>query len=375
MAWATEGVQEEVMLTETTAAPSLSLSGWVSQYLVAAAGRSCEGSEQSFVAELTLIAGDASPRKYYRVTQGAEAASPTLIAVESPPTEKNHEFLAIRQLLADGGVRVPALIAADPDRGYLLLEDLGDALLLSDLTDHSADGWYASAFTSLLSVVAIDPLPESLQLYDETRLRQEMDLLIDWFVPRLLDQPVTGELQEAFDHLASRLIENAQEQPQVLVHRDFHSRNLMVLPDGKLGVIDFQDAVVGPVTYDPVSLLKDCYIQWPRTRQLGWLSNYRRRLEACQNNFSVPEEVFVRWFDLMGLQRHIKVLGIFARLAFRDGKPDYLLDLPRVIAYVREALDLYKDTEPAVAAFQAVFEGHIMPICRGASWFTGGEDS
>jgi len=166
------------------------------------------------------------------------------------------------------------------------------------------------------------------------------------------------------------LIANAQAQPQVLVHRDFHSRNLMVLPDNELAVIDFQDAVVGPVTYDVASLLKDCYVSWPRDRQLDWLHQYQSLLESAGVMDPVPAPLFVRWFDLMGLQRHIKVLGIFSRLAFRDSKPQYLLDLPRVLAYTRETLDIYRSSDEEVATFREVFEAQIVPACQHAEWFS-----
>jgi len=158
-----------------------------------------------------------------------------------------------------------------------------------------------------------------------------------------------------------------QNQAQRVVHRDFHSRNIMCLPDGSLGLIDFQDAVVGPVTYDPVSLLKDCYVQWPRPDQLRWLEAHRQALQSA--GVKVPaESVFIRDFDLVGLQRHLRVLGVFARLCLRDGKPEYLKDLPLVLAYARETLRLY-ETEPAVAAFSSWFEHVVMPRIADQEWY------
>ena len=155
-------------------------------------------------------------------------------------------------------------------------------------------------------------------------------------------------------------------QPQCVVHRDFHSRNIMCLPNDRLGFIDFQDAVVGPITYDPASLLKDCYIRWPRADQLRWLETHRQALFAA--GVEVPDaHAFIRDFDLVGLQRHLRVLGVFARLCLRDAKPDYLNDLPLVLAYTREALGLYQD-EPAIAAFSAWFEGVVMPRVVEQSW-------
>ena len=368
-------------LTSAPPGSVANLTRWVSQRLVpeyAATGERDNGRQAmglqesgSEVDDIRLIAGDASPRKYYRVRLNGAQTTNTVIAVESPPTEKNEEFLRIRELLAAGGVRVPALIAADIEQGYLLLEDLGDETLLPHLSDTSVSQWYGRGLASLADLARINPAPASLEAYGAPKLMQEMRLFTDWFIPRLLTLPMTHELEAAFSGLAELLIANAQAQPQVLVHRDFHSRNLMVLPDNELAVIDFQDAVIGAVTYDPVSLLKDCYIQWPRPRQLAWLASYQRELEAGGVIAPVPEATFIKWFDLMGLQRHIKVLGIFSRLAFRDGKPDYLLDLPRVIAYVTEVLNLYAETEPALAAFKTLFDTQILPACAKASWFRG----
>ena len=351
------------------------LTKWVSQRLVAehaAAGRQATSPQKSAstIDEIHLIAGDASPRKYYRVRVDGAQTSNTVIAVESPPTEKNEEFLRIRELLAAGGVRVPALIAADIEQGYLLLEDLGDETLLPHLSDANVSEWYTRGLASLADLVRIDPAPASLEAYGAPKLMQEMRLFTDWFVPRLLKLPMNDELEAAFSAVAELLIANAKAQPQVLVHRDFHSRNLMVLPHNELAVIDFQDGVVGPVTYDVASLLKDCYVRWPRDRQLDLLRQYQDLLENSGAMDPVPASLFVRWFDLMGLQRHIKVLGIFSRLAFRDGKPQYLLDLPRVLAYIREALDLYRSSDEEVATFREVFEAQIVPACQRADWFS-----
>lgn len=368
-------------LTSAPLGSVANLTQWVSQRLVPehaatgerATGRQAMGPQESAseVDDIRLIAGDASPRKYYRVRLNGAQTTNTVIAVESPPTEKNEEFLRIRELLAAGGVRVPALIAADIEQGYLLLEDLGDETLLPHLSDTSVSQWYGRGLASLANLARINPAPASLEAYSAPKLMQEMRLFTNWFIPRLLTLPMTNELEAAFSGLAELLIANARAQPQVLVHRDFHSRNLMVIPSDALAVIDFQDAVIGPVTYDPVSLLKDCYIRWPRSVQLAWLASYQSELEASGVIAPVPEATFIKWFDLMGLQRHIKVLGIFSRLAFRDGKPDYLQDLPRVIAYVTEVLDLYAETEPALAAFKTLFDTQILPVCAKAPWFRG----
>jgi aminoglycoside/choline kinase family phosphotransferase len=354
----------------TTPALVADLTDWVDQRLVAAYPAAGHEGRQPWVHDIGLIAGDASPRKYYRVRLGGVEAPRTVIAVDSPPTEKNEEFLRARQLLFDGGVRVPTLIAADQKKGYLLLEDLGDATLLPSLTDANVDVWYSRGLASLADLASIDPSP--LEAYSATKLLEEMRLFTEWFVPQLLQVTMANDFEMAFMELADLLITSAQAQPQVLVHRDFHSRNLMILPGNELAVIDFQDAVLGPVTYDAVSLLKDCYVRWPRERQLKWLREYQSNLTTRGVIVPVGAIEFIRWFDLMGLQRHIKVLGIFSRLAFRDRKPQYLRDLPTVLDYTREALDLYCDSDPEIANFRALFESTIVPVCQKADWFSSG---
>ena len=320
---------------------------------------------------LQPVAGDASFRRYFRVKTQARC----VIVCESPPAqEKNSEFLAVRQLLDRAGVRVPALIAADDQRGFFLLEDLGDRQLLAALNDESADPLYRRARQMLLALAAapVPPAgPGALPDYTGDLLRQEMDLFPDWFVRRLLgasaDEPPAG----VFEAFCARLLDSAGGQPRVLVHRDFHSRNLMLLPDGALATIDFQDAVMGPLTYDAASLFKDCYLRWPRSRVEGWVLALRDEMCAAgilAGGDAVADAAFLRAFDLMGLQRHIKVLGIFARLHLRDGKNGYLAHLPRVVAYVEEVFDLYPD-EPALQDFADWFRGALLARIQRQSWW------
>lgn len=324
---------------------------------------------------LTLIAGDASPRRYFRASYPAKTAHQppiTYIAVTSPASENNPAFVHVCRLLSEAGVRVPHLLHYDLDRGYLLLEDLGDEPLLPLLSSDSVGAWYSMAFRALQSMVAIDPRQARLPPYDDLRLGTELNLFKDWFVQKLLHYPWLHAHDVVFNRLADTLKRNAAEQPQIVVHRDFHSRNLMCLNNGELAVIDFQDAVIGPLTYDPVSLLKDCYIQWPRSHQLAWLRNYQIDLVGAGILCDTPglETQFIQWFDLMGLQRHLKVLGIFARLALRDSKPNYLHDLPLVVAYVREALTLYREFESSVASFADWFEAALMPLIVAQPWYS-----
>lgn len=319
---------------------------------------------------VTLVAGDASPRRYFRVRiDTASETHPSLIAVISPPTEKNEAFLAIRDLLEASAVRVPGLFTADLQAGCFLLEDFGDGLLLDALRQGQISQWYPQALQILKRQRSIDPSETGLPPYDEALLVQEMDLFPRWFLGDLLgftDAEINAaHLREVW----SCLIENAVAQPQVVVHRDFHSRNLMCLDSGELGVIDFQDGVIGPMTYDLVSLLKDCYIVWSRDTQLAWLRQAYDDLPGDIINCDFSFAQCVQWFDLMGLQRHIKVLGIFSRLCFRDGKPQYLEDLPTVLAYVAEVLDLYREEEPRLAVFAEWFAAELMPRAALQPWF------
>ncbi len=302
---------------------------------------------------LTVVAGDASSRRYFRL----EAPGESYILVHAPPaTENNTAFLAARGLLEEAGVRVPALHAVDLERGYLVLEDLGDRLLLPELDAATADTHYRHAFALLQRLSRVAPPGSVLPAYDEGLLREELGRCPTWYVERLLGQALPPSARELFDRLSARLVESALGQSRVVVHRDFHSRNLMLQPDGGLAVIDFQDAVIGPFTYDLVSLLRDCYIRWPVARVRGWALAYRDLQVRAGRLKPVADAEFLRWFDWMGLQRHIKVLGTFARLYLRDGKPGYLDDLPLVIEYVREVLVAYAGEEAVFADFLAWFE-------------------
>ena len=229
------------------------------------------------------VAGDASNRRYFRAALGGRSR----ILVEAPPgTEKNAEFLAVRALLAAAGVRVPALYGSDLQRGYLLLEDLGDRLLLPELTTGSVDAAYRRAMDVLLRMAALETAGLDIPHYDAALLQEELGRFPAWFAEALLGHAPDEQERGLLHQLDSLLVASALEQPQVLVHRDFHSRNLMPQADGALAVIDFQDAVAGPVTYDLVSLLRDCYVRWPAARVRGWALDYRARLQAAGLLFS-----------------------------------------------------------------------------------------
>lgn len=330
----------------------------------------CLDAEPSRVA-VDAVAGDASARRYFRLYP--EGGEHSLMLVDAPPaSQKNADFLAVRRLLADARVRVPALQAVDLERGYLLLEDLGDELLLPRLGEASVDRWYARAGDVLLNFAALPLETLALPDYDSALLLEELSRFSQWFCGGLLGLELSATEQRLLQELDGLLVGSALAQPRVFVHRDFHSRNLMVLPDDSLAVIDFQDAVVGPVTYDLVSLLRDCYLRWPQARVATWALAHRDRLYAAGLLPQVDDRTWLRWLDWMGLQRHLKVLGTFARLSLRDGKHAYLDDLPRVLGYVEGVLVVHARDEPAVARFRDWFAERLLPAARAQAWWRQG---
>lgn len=291
---------------------------------------------------LTPASSDASFRRYFRVTHD----STSLIVMDAPPDrEDSRPFLTVAKLLFDAGLNVPEVIDMDLEQGYLLLGDLGSVLYLDALNDDTVERLYGDALGALAAIQACDPGTGVLPDYDRTLLMNEMALFRDWLVGTHLGITLQAAEADMLDKAFRLLADNALAQPRVLVHRDYHSRNLMVTGRNNPGILDFQDAVIGPVTYDLVSLLRDCYIQWPRARVEDWALGYRRL--ALQSGILRAEQEdpqqFLQWFDLMGVQRHLKAAGIFARLNHRDGKPGYLADIPRTLGYVVEVSDRYPE--------------------------------
>jgi aminoglycoside/choline kinase family phosphotransferase len=285
---------------------------------------------------------DASFRRYFRVTRGAD----TYIVMDAPPDKEDlAPFLKVGRILNEIGVNAPAVLARDSARGLLLLSDLGTELYLDALRGPlAADRLYGDALRALREIQTADAaLGAGLPRYSHELLMREMELMPEWFLERHLGLTPSAPQRQMLNLLFDALSQAASSQPAVIVHRDYHSRNLLVTAQHNPGILDFQDAVVGPVTYDVASLLKDCYIAWPAPRVREWVLEYRESLlERGVAAGSAAQ--FLRWFDLIGLQRHIKVLGIFARLYYRDGKPGYLKDLPRVLDYAREAAAAYAET-------------------------------
>ncbi|GAB4190056.1 MAG: phosphotransferase [Wenzhouxiangellaceae bacterium] len=291
--------------------------------------------------QMTPASADASFRRYFRVTQGGQP----WIAMDAPPANEDvWPWLAIARRLREAGVNAPQVHAADTGQGFVLMQDFGDRWLLDALTEATADTLYQQAMTALWRMQQAVPHTD-LPVYDESRLRQELDLFPEWFLQRHLGLELSAAQQQQLEQLFELLVTQALAQPRVFVHRDYHSRNLLLTGSAELGIIDFQDAVSGPLTYDLVSLLKDCYVRWPVERVRGWLAEYHHRC-ASAGLCTGDRHTFQRWFDLMGLQRHLKVLGIFCRLYYRDGKAGYLNDLPRVLEYVVECCQRYGATQP-----------------------------
>jgi N-acetylmuramate 1-kinase len=307
-------------------------------------------------ASLAPASVDASFRRYFRLTRGAQA----YIVMDAPPQkEDSAPFLKIARMLAGMNLNVPLVLARDMERGFLLLSDLGTRQYLDELpAPGAADKLYADALDALCTMQTADGrIAADLPKYDGALLLREMELMPEWFLRRHLQLNVADEERGMLERLFAMLVRVAAEQPAAFVHRDYHSRNLLVSAENNPGILDFQDAVWGPVTYDLASLLKDCYIAWPPQRVRDWVLAYREQLLEAGFALKAADGEFLRGFDLIGLQRHIKVLGIFARLYYRDGKPQYLKDLPRVLRYVRETAAAYPETSP----FAGFLERRIVP--------------
>lgn len=319
------------------------LTRWVTDDLGFSAGR------------IEPASGDASFRRYFRLTRGTE----TYIVMDAPPDkEALGTFVSVAQTLKGIGLNVPVVLARHVRHGLLLLSDLGTRQYLDDLAaEREVDRLYADALGALITLQTRGrAAARALPPYDRALLMREMELMPEWFLSRHLGLPV-GAGRAMLDRLFDVLVRSALAQPATFVHRDFHSRNLLVSADANPGILDFQDAVYGAATYDLVSLLKDCYIAWPVARVNDWALRYREQLLQAGFVLGADEGEFIRWFDLMGLQRHIKVLGIFARLYYRDGKSGYLQDLPRVLAYTHAAAARYPET----SEFAEYIETHIGP--------------
>jgi aminoglycoside/choline kinase family phosphotransferase len=295
-------------------------------------------------AVLEPASADASFRRYFRVQEGGAS----YIVMDAPPDKEDcGPFIHVTELFLTVGLHVPEILAKDLDQGLLLLSDLGSCLYLEALNENSVDRLYGDALGALATLQSCCPLDSGLPAYSQDLLMFEMSLFRDWLIGRHLRLELDARQQDALQHSFEALTRSALQQPSVCVHRDYHSRNLMVSPYHNPGILDYQDAVIGPVTYDLVSLLRDCYIAWPRERVEAWVAGYFEL--AQQSGILRPgqadEPTFLQWFDWMGVQRHLKAAGIFARLKHRDGKSGYLKDIPRTLGYVSDVCSRYPKLE------------------------------
>jgi aminoglycoside/choline kinase family phosphotransferase len=290
---------------------------------------------------------DASFRSYLRLETGSQS----LIVMDAPPEhEPCDRFIAVAEKLRAAGVNAPEIIASNLEDGFLLLTDFGSLDYLSQLNPQSEGQLYADALAALLTMQT-QADKAGLPDYDEALLLRELDLFHDWFLLELLGIELNASQQSIWQETRQMLVANALGQPQVFVHRDYHSRNLMVVDQHNPGILDFQDAVSGPLTYDLASLLRDCYIAWPIERVEQLALGYHASVRA-RELVEVDAEQFMRWFNLMGIQRHLKVAGIFSRLKIRDGKSRYLDDIPLTLAYLQQVSAL----ETSTAGLSALLE-------------------
>ncbi len=314
---------------------------------------------------LTPLSGDAGARQYYRVN-----TQPALLAVMAPSSSGRSEsaeyFAQLSSYLLSRGIYTPKILGCDKTANFLLIECFDGGDLYDHLTEASVDGLYSEALLALLKWQQTPSSEVTLPLYDTDLLNREMRLFPEWFVGTLLGYSLSADEKQLINTTFAELTEAALAQPQVLVHRDYHSRNLIYRGDKPLGIIDFQDAVIGPITYDLVSILRDCYIRWSPEQVRRWAIGYGNIAYEAGLLPAVSTEQFITWFDMMGLQRHLKVLGIFARLYLRDNKPRYLHDLPLVIRYVLEISRQY----PSLQTFAHWFEEALLPIIEQQAWYT-----
>ena len=312
---------------------------------------------QAWLASLNLVqsasarpaSSDASFRRYFRVdvlagAQGALGA--TLIAMDAPPPQEDvRPFIEVAQLFAASGVSVPAIVAQDVEQGFLLLSDLGATTYLQRLSVDTAAPMYSAALDALLKIQQCSA-PGVLPEYDRAQLLRELNLFPEWYIGKHLGVTLTPLQQAQLNGVFEALLANNLAQQQVYVHRDYHARNLMVMEQGNPGILDFQDALFGPITYDLASLLRDAYVQWDEEMVLDWVVRYWQRAKQLGLPVNPDIDAFYRDFEFMGMQRHLKILGIFARLNYRDGKAIYLNDLPVVLDYVRKTANRYGALKP-----------------------------
>ena len=294
------------------------------------------------VFNLKPASGDASFRTYHRLF----LKNKTFIVMDAPPEQENCKvFIKITKKLRACDVNVPIIHNVNIEQGFLLLSDLGNDLYLNKLNKSSIYELYSDALSTLVAIQVLVNVG-GVDEYDKSLLISEMNLFREWLIEKHLNIKLSDSQVKILTTLFDLLVNNALQQPKVFVHRDFHSRNLMVTKENNPGVIDYQDAVYGPISYDLVSILKDCYIKWPKEEIDKWIDFYLNKLYEEKAQHRINRDEFVRWFDLMGVQRHLKASGIFARLSHRDGKHNFLEDIPRTLSYILDLKETYEELQP-----------------------------
>ena len=295
--------------------------------------------------DLTVASADASFRQYFRVTL---ANKKTYIVMDAPPEKEDcRPFVQVAQYLSAMNLHAPEIIQQDLSQGFLLLEDLGDNLYANALNEQTVDRLYGDALSALMvmqTCIIADDLPH----YNKALLSQELALFSDWYLAKHCQYTLTDKQRTDLDQIFKLLIDNHLAQPQVFVHRDFHSRNLLVTKSPSPAIIDFQDAVKGALTYDLMSLIKDCYVQWSDEKILEWIKGYYELANQSGLIHEISEDHFIRWAELTAVQRHLKAIGIFARLNIRDNKPNYLKDIPRTMGYILALEHQYPELKPLI---------------------------
>ncbi len=315
----------------------------------------CESVTGQPQQDLQPVFGDARPWRYYRVTDGVRS----FIAVDTQNTEQAlRNYMAVADSYKAQGILVPELVAVHEQRGFMLMTDLGSSLLLSHLSEASLTDWYPQVYPHLATIMQVQGSAlGSLPLFAEQELRAELELMAQWLLKEHLQLQLTAAEQNLWQAFCDQLIDNAQAQPQVGVHRKLHARNILVQGEGQLAFTGFHDAALGPITYDVVSLLRDCYVRWPQTQVQQLATECYDYLRAARDDLEVDRATWQRWFDLMGMQRHCYVSGLFARRYERDGNPGYLQDIPRNLAYLHDIAAIYAEFDD----FRAFLTERVMP--------------
>lgn len=314
---------------------------------------SCPPTISNF--ELVPLINDASSRQYFRLRLEDNL---TQIAMIAPPDKENIiAFIAIAKDFARQGIFTPEILAYNLEQGFMLLSDLGNDLYLNILNPNTVDDLYSRALAVIYQIQSCNPKfsdDKPLDSFNEKFIRSELTIFIDWFLKKHLELTITDKINDILENTFKILIDSAQEQPQVCVHRDYHSRNLLLLENKNVGVLDFQDAIYGPITYDAASLLRDAYIDWPKDQVDKWILKF---YDMININHQCTPKKFIRWFDLISLQRHLKILGIFTRLNYRDNKPHYLPMFSRILNYISKTCSAYSE----LSHFKKILQTQIKP--------------